>query len=77
MEAFEKVITQVPALAVLAYIVWKFLQYLRAQEERLKSLSEGCHVVQRDAIVAIRENSRVLGGVTQVLDKMNGKKGGG
>ena len=55
----------VPALMVLAYMT---LMFIRGQEqsfkrlsESLKGVSEACHIVQRDAIEAMRENSKING----------------
>ena len=78
MEDFlVKLAGHVPALVVLAYMT---LMFIRAQErsvdrlgESLKTVSEACHTVQRDAIEAMRENSKINGRVVEVLARFERK----
>ena len=77
-----ELLKQVPSLGVLCWLVWKhsnaqsdmqksFLAHLAtaqsARDESLIDVAERCHVVQRDAIEAIKDNSAVLGGVREAL----------
>ena len=59
---------QVPALAVLGYIVWVFVKYIGSRDETLGE-------VQRESIVVMREVSRSIGEVTVALSNLNGKRG--
>ena len=65
-DILKAVATQAPGLVILAVIVTKFLTFLRAREENLKLIAEKCHEVQRDAIIAIKENSTVIGANTAI-----------
>jgi len=69
----DKIVEQVPSLGVLAFIVVQFLRHLRARDETLKEISDRCHDCNRDAQVCIQENSKVLGEVGTVLQRLNGK----
>lgn len=61
-----------PELGVMAFMVWVFLKHLRQGDQVLRDISQGCHEVQRDAIAAINENSRVLASVETHLKRLNG-----
>ena len=63
----QEFVKQVPALAVLAFIVVKFIRYLCDREKREDAL-------HRDTIEVIKENSEVLGGVKTLLNRANGKR---
>ena len=63
---------QIPALLVLVFLIHKFLKYLIKRDEALEGISEQCHKVQRDAIEAIKQNSRALGEVSVLLKRLNG-----
>lgn len=82
-----ELLKQVPALAVLAFIVIQFLRYLEKKEcnlqDMLTRIGDTCHQVQRETTertaealaetrATIGENSKVLGEVGAVLRRMNG-----
>lgn len=62
----EGIATQVPALAVLAFVVVVFVKFLGKREDSLAQF-------QRAGLEVIRENSRVLGEVHSTLKRLNGK----
>ena len=81
-QAILELIQHVPALMVLAWLVWTnnqntktstqlFVKELRATVERhndtLAPISEACHKVQRDGIKAMNEVSRRVGENTQAF----------
>ncbi len=70
---FAQLATQVPSLGVLVVVVVIFLRHLNKRDELLGDISEKCHEVQRDAINTIKENSRVLGEMSVILRRLNGK----
>lgn len=65
---------QAPSLAVLVFLVVYFIRYLKGRDEEIASTAKECHKLQEHAIKAIEENSRVIGGVTEVIRKCNGVK---
>lgn len=48
-----------------------FIDSLRNRDERTGEISEECHAVAREATSAVRENTRVLGGVEKTIDRTN------
>jgi len=60
----NEVIQQAPTLGVLVFIVWIFLSHLSKMEDRH-------HIIQRDAISAINENSVALGKNLEALNAVN------
>lgn len=76
---------QVPALAVLAWIVWKFLVNSREQEAAITRIASSCHEFQRDtlarvedvldrATTALDRNSEAFGTIKGALDKKGAVK---
>ena len=72
---------QVPALAVLAYIVFIFLKHLAHRDEVMRKIGDGCHDVQKESHLVMREISTAFGEnttamreVTHTLREMNGLK---
>ena len=63
---FEDIATQVPALAVLAFVVVVFVKYLAKREDALVQF-------RHEELDVIRENSKVLGEVNSTLKRVNGK----
>ncbi len=84
---FTEFVTQAPAIAAILLIVAWTLKAMRSRDALLKDLGKDyedsrdqCHKVQRDAIEAMRENSRVLGEnvglmreIMTTLRRLNGK----
>ena len=73
---------QVPALAVLGLIVWKFLAHLAARDENqtnrdkvfaaaLATLGDSCHEVQRESNQVMRDNTNALGEFSAAVAMMN------
>ena len=62
---FVDIATQVPALAVLAFVVVVFVKYLAKREESLAQF-------RHEELEVIRENSKVLGEVHSTLKRLNG-----
>ena len=71
---FADIASQVPALAVLTFVVIRFLSYLDKRDDMLRHIGDDCHEVQRLAIAAINENSRVLGETLRVVKILNNNK---
>lgn len=61
---------QVPALAVLAWVVHTFVRHLERRDEALKGISEQCHIVQRDAIETMRRTNEMWGEWSELLRSM-------
>ncbi len=61
-------------LAGTVIVVAMFLRDNRRRDVALKSIADGCHEVQRDAIAAINRNTETIGAVTMVLTRLNGGK---
>ncbi len=72
MDGLIEIAKQVPALGVLAWIVYKFLGHLHKRDSILKDISNQCHQVQGCATEAVNKNSEILGKVLMALDKLNG-----
>ena len=66
MSVLEEVLKQVPALAVLAYIVIQFLRHLEKKNTDFKEIN-------KETIAALRENSAAMAEVRVVLKQLNGK----
>ena len=73
-----ELIKQVPALGVLAWIVYLFLKDRRAAEKErltaLKDICDDCHEIQKRGLDSIDRNTEVLGAVNEQLRRMNGAK---
>ena len=67
-----EVVKQAPALIVLVWLVRHFLAHLQKRDEVLKELGDACHVVQREAIETIRQNSALY---ERVIDRLDGEDG--
>ncbi len=66
--AVLEILKQVPALAVLAWLVTRFLNEIGKRDEVLKDLSAACHDVHQRSIVAVDRNSEALGRIESALD---------
>ena len=80
---------QVPALAVMVYLVLKFLAFTEKRDRALKEISDQCHATQNRATEAMIKNSETLAQwselirrgtvameeVEEILRDRNGKKG--
>lgn len=64
-ELVTSLVERVPALVVLVWLVVAFLRHIRAANE-----DQAKRQAVSDAV--IMENSRVVGGAVQVLEKLNG-----
>ena len=69
----EKVIGQVPALAVLVFVVVQFLKALARRDCVIRDLAEQNQEIQREAHRVIQEATKVIAGNTKVLERLNGK----
>ena len=59
---------QAPALAILAWIVSKFLEELREARAERKAQSDSCHLVHERSIASVDRCSAMLGRVESALD---------
>ena len=57
MTVIEEILKQVPALAVLAYIVIRFLKHLEEGNKVIRSMHKECHDIQKETIAALKENA--------------------
>lgn len=75
------VLKQVPALAVLAWLVHRglenqkhvaemFLERLRNRDEVLRQIEQNCHALQKDAIKAIVTNTAALAEIREALRRL-------
>jgi len=62
---------QVPALLVLVWMVRVFINYLSRRDDLLAKIGDNCHIVQREATQALRENTQMLGEMREALHVMN------
>ncbi len=73
-----ELLKQVPALAVLAWVVYVFLKFIRQCEadrsENVKRLADDCHRIQQRAIDGLDRNTEILGAVKLLLERLNGVK---
>jgi hypothetical protein len=81
-EWLEATLRQVPALAVLVFIVVQhardrhaasvaLMEFINSWQRTLKGIGDGCHEVQDRATKAVHENTRVLGQVLQHLENVD------
>lgn len=73
-DVIMNIMEQVPALAVLAFIVYDQRKYMEKRDVVHRDIATECHDIQKKAIEVIQENSRVLGQVMCALEKINGFK---
>lgn len=70
-QVLMEVVKQIPALAVLAWLVHKGLSSLQERDQAfaraLNEIGKDCHSVQERAIDAIQENTRMMGKVESLL----------
>lgn len=64
----------VACLIVIYKLVHTFLHHIEKRDEMLKTISDGCHEVQKDAIASMNRNTETLGRVELVLSRLNGGK---
>ena len=78
MEFLEEIGKQVPALAVLAFIVRIFIRaqgdharemrdLVKLSHENFKSLNDECHTIQRDGMMTTKEHTAALGDLKLTL----------
>lgn len=81
LEAFLAALKQVPALAVLAAVVWLFIKERRdtitllVEEQHvhgahLEHIARECHTVQRESTAALRANTQAIADLRTGLDAM-------
>ena len=58
----EQMWSEVPSLAIMLMMLWMFFKYLKGQNGIISEARE-----------AIKENSRMLGQVCKVLERINGR----
>lgn len=71
---------QVPALALMVFVIWIFMKYLGTRDNMMRSLFEE-HVDERhesrkvieDNTKALRENAETRGSVTEALRRLHEK----
>ena len=73
-ELFKYAPVPIGCLVVIYMLVKVFIRHLEKRDAVLRELGHDCHKIQRDAIASINENSRVLGQVTECLNRINGAK---
>ena len=61
-----EVAKQVPALTVLAFIVWAFIRFLAQASSAMQDIHRECHSTQERATVALERN-------TDALDRLGGQ----
>lgn len=85
MEILIEVGKQVPALAVLVFVVWTFLKHLEARDKAMREVHEQMHREHLDArqlsrlaieetTKAIRDNIATREGVINALNNLNRKQ---
>ena len=63
----EKIAEQVPALAVLSFVVITFLKHLAARDLMFKKIADDNAKIVEKANTVLKENTEVLAGVKEVL----------
>tara|TARA_R100000306_G_scaffold61940_1_gene66262 strand:- start:516 stop:776 length:261 start_codon:yes stop_codon:yes gene_type:complete len=69
--ALVEVAKQVPALVVMAFVVFGFLRAMSRRDIVVKTVGDTCREVQRDSIKVMQENTRMLGRVVGILDRLS------
>lgn len=80
----EKIAEQVPALAVLVFVVIVFLKsqgkrdeaflaFIEEQNQKFKNLGDACHQVQQRATEVIAENTKMYGRLEKTLEQASEK----
>lgn len=46
-----------------------FIKFMDEQNSRFKMLGDSCHIVQEKAVIAISENTRIIGRVEKTLEQ--------
>lgn len=83
-QLFIEFAKQAPALAVLAWIVWKFLASQESRDNKLGDIANSCHNFQAASTKTVSEvldrnttalnaNTHMLGRVESVLDDLDTK----
>ena len=72
-EFMEKVAAQVPALAVLAAIVWLFLKEMRACSEARERVEERYSATLEKTTEAITRNTDILQEAHRTIKELNGE----
>ena len=71
----EKILTeavgQVPALVTFCVMLGFFIKYLSSRDRLNKTIADECHSVQKEANKVIKDNTRVIGAVTQELVRVS------
>ncbi len=62
----------VACLIVIYKLVHTFLHHIEKRDAVLKTISDGCHEVQRNAIESMNRNTEQLGRVEVLLTRING-----
>lgn len=62
----------VACLIVIYKLVHTFLHHIEKRDDVLKTISDGCHEVQRNAIESMNRNTEQLGRVEVLLTRING-----
>ena len=65
-DLIKDVIKQVPALAVLCFIVLQFLKSQTTMRTELSAISERCHEVQQSSVEATNKNTEALTAVVEL-----------
>jgi len=64
LDLFSKVITQIPSLAVLCFIVHRFIIFLEARNKEAQDLINQFLTLQHETTEAINKNSLILSEIT-------------
>jgi len=70
-ETAFNVLRQIPAVAVIAFLVVKFLKHLEIRDAFLRGLQDDARKVQDQATDALRENTQVLSRVEHYIKSLN------
>ena len=62
-----EIIKQVPALAVLAYVVREFLKAQTEMRTELRQISTACHEVQQASVEATRQTTETLAYLVEAI----------
>lgn len=73
MEILIDVAKQVPALAVLVFLVIRFLTFIKGRDVFIRDLHKESKEVIAENSEVIKENMKISGELLSTLKRMNGK----
>jgi len=60
MEFIDGVIKQVPALGVMAFIVWVFLRHMETRDKSIRDIHNEHIIARSETRIVLRENSEAM-----------------